>query len=105
MSSVVFKQKNFQYTSNGNHLPVSKIKVGDILLKKNGSLFWIDDIEYFYVNDEVGELHKQKPKHIKYTFHGGKSDSDIHNEITEIPHDAKFYVFRHYSRKDMKKLK
>jgi hypothetical protein len=112
MSSVLFKQKKFSFPKNGYEIPVSNIKVGDIILKSNGSLFWIDDIESFYINDKVAELYSKenldneiKPEHSKYTFYGGKSLSDTDNEITEIPYDAKFYVFRHYSRKHMEKLK
>ena len=69
------------------------IEVGDAIMLGD-DLFWIDDIDSFFINDEISKLYEDDDEsiecgHSKHTFYDNKE-----NEICEIPDEALFHVWR-----------
>lgn len=101
---MIYKEKYF--LQGESMIEANQLQVGDVIALSNDKLFWIDDVDSSFINDEIGKLydelpldHEVKPKDSKYTIYSQDGYGD--REISEIPHNAKFIVYRLlYEKKD-----
>lgn len=81
-------------------LKAEEVELGDKIILSNGTIFNVDNIDSFFINDDVAEEYEDvfekdiKPEHSKYEFidenNGGKNGKSYN----EIPYNAEFTVLR-----------
>ncbi len=83
------------FCDGNNVLLANEIQQGMILALANKKYFYVDDIDSFFISDEVADLYPDDsdneilPEHSKYTF-----TNENFEEITDIPFDAKIIAFK-----------
>jgi len=80
-----FNKKLFE---EGYHVIIAdEVKDGMIIALSECRYFYVDDIDKFFINDEVSKIYGDndtvKPEHSKITFY-----NEIDEEITDIPGTA-----------------
>lgn len=89
-----FRKNTFE--EGKNVLIAKEVKEGDILALKSNKYFYVDDIDSFFINNEVAMLYPDdvedddiQPHHSTVTFYNEDED-----EICNVPGDALIIVFR-----------
>lgn len=96
------KTYNANTFERGNKvLLADEVQAGMIIALSNNKYFYVDDIDKFFINDEIGKLYDEeakdkdiKPEHTTITFY----DEDD-NEITDVPGTAKCICFKRVNGK------
>jgi len=90
-------------------IKAGEVEEGDKIMLSNGTIFNVDYIDSFYINDDVAEEYEDgtkdiKPEHSKYEFidedNGGKNGKSY----KEIPYNAEFTVLREVSDREMEEV-
>ena len=98
MTNINYNKKTF-LEGNNNTIIADNVEVGMILLMNDGSYFYVDDIDKFFLNKKVALLYDDydnvNPKHTIINFY---ADS-YQKTISDIPGTAKLIAYQNVTTK------
>jgi len=81
------------FTEGNNTILANDVECGMIISLTKNRYFYVDDMECFFINDDVSNIYNDgdeeiKPEHVILTFY-----NENEKEIYSIPGDAKVIAF------------